>query len=191
MRRQRLLVFLILINNLTIAMATPALPPSAANKSQAAPLITPPAPFSLESKAFRNQEAIPETYTCHGQDIAPALNWVNPPPNTQSFVLIMADPDAPKGIWYHWSLFNLSNTTHELVENLFQLPPGTQTGTNSWGNATYNGPCPPTGTHHYIFTLYALDDTLPLTTGVSTDAILGAMQGHILAKAELIGISSH
>ncbi len=146
-------------------------------------------PFDLTSSAFAQGERIPTKYTCDGEDISPPLQWSNPPQGTQSFALIMDDPDAPVGTWVHWVLFNLPADTQELPEQT-TLPAGAQDGKNSWGRTGYGGPCPPSGTHRYFFKLYALDTTVNLTSNADKAQLLRAMEGHILAQAEVMGTYS-
>lgn len=146
-------------------------------------------PFDLTSSAFAQGERIPTKYTCDGEDISPPLQWRNPPQGTQSFALIMDDPDAPVGTWVHWVLFNLPADTQELPEQT-TLPAGAQDGKNSWGRTGYGGPCPPSGTHRYFFKLYALDTTVNLTASTDKAQLLRAMEGHILAQAEVMGTYS-
>lgn len=146
--------------------------------------------FSLTSSAFPSGQPIPRQYTCDGTNISPSLNWANSPENTKSFALIADDPDAPSGTWVHWVIYNIPNTSTELPENIpnhAQLTDGSLQGMNSWPKLGYGGPCPPAGAHRYFFKLYALDCTLALTSGASKEALLAAMQGHILAQAELMG----
>lgn len=145
--------------------------------------------FELTSAAFAPGERIPTKYTCDGQDISPPLAWGDPPEGTQSFALIVDDPDAPVGTWDHWLLFNLSAETRDLPEQATP-PPGSQDGKNSWGRTGYGGPCPPSGTHRYFFKLYALDIALNLVAGVDKAQLLQTMEGHILAQAELMGVYS-
>ena len=109
------------------------------------------------------------------------------PEGAQSFVLIMDDPDAPKGTWDHWLLYNIPADVTHLAQQLKELPAGTLIGKNSWGHDDYGGPCPPDREHRYFFVLYALDSPLKLPGGVDKKTLLSAMQGHILAKAELVG----
>lgn len=149
--------------------------------------------FELTSTAFGPGEEIPGTYTCDGADISPPLQWGDPPQGTQSLVLISDDPDAPMGTWVHWVLFNISADTRELPEGLpkdAELPDGSRHGQNSWKRSDYGGPCPPSGTHRYFFKLYALDTTLELSAGASKKQVLQAMEGHVLAEAELMGVYS-
>lgn len=145
--------------------------------------------FALTSSAFAQGERIPTKYTCDGEDISPPLQWSNPPQGAQSFALIMDDPDAPVGTWVHWVLFNLPANIQELPEQATP-PTGSQEGRNSWGRTGYGGPCPPSGTHRYFFKLYALDTTVNLTASADKAQLLRAMEGHILAQAEVMGTYS-
>ena len=147
--------------------------------------------MEITSTAFQAGETIPTRYSCDGQDISPALSWSGVPERTQSFALILDDPDAPGGTFTHWVIFNIPAETLELEEAIPtspQLPNGALQGRNSFGAIGYGGPCPPRGTlHHYHFVIYALGETLDLTAGASKAQVLNAMQGHILAQAEIIG----
>lgn len=143
--------------------------------------------FKISSNAFDNESTIPVKYTCDGDDISPELTWQDPPENTKSFVLIMDDPDAPRGTWVHWVLFNIPVDVNHLKENIDQLPNGTLSGNNSWNRQGYGGPCPPDKMHRYFFKLYALDAKLDLPAGSDKAAVEKAMQGHILGNAELMG----
>jgi len=148
-------------------------------------------PFELTSTAFAHGESIPRKYTCDGEDISPPLLWGDPPQGTQSFALIADDPDAPMGTWVHWVLYNLSAESRALPEAVppdADLPDGSRHGQNSWGRLGYGGPCPPSGTHRYFFKLYALDRVLDLAAGASKEQLLQAMEGHILAQTELMGL---
>ena len=148
--------------------------------------------FTLKTNAFQDKGSLPILYTCDGNDISPALSWINPPAKTASFALILSDPDAPGGTFYHWILYNIPVTITTLPEGLTQLPTGVAAGKNNWEKAKYNGPCPPKGTtHHYIFTLYALDKELSLPSGISAPSLLKAIHKHILGKAELNVRFSH
>jgi Raf kinase inhibitor-like YbhB/YbcL family protein len=167
--------------------ATPAAAAQAASQEQKDGLTS----FELTSAAFASGQPIPSQYTCQGKDVSPSLQWKDPPPDAQSFALISDDPDAPGGSWVHWVLYNLPAESHSLSE---ALPPqadlldGGQHGRNSWGRLGYGGPCPPSGTHRYFFKLYALDTTLDLDAGADKGQVLRAMEGHILAEAELMGV---
>jgi|Deesub1362B_J571_1020462.scaffolds.fasta_scaffold27118_1 hypothetical protein len=147
--------------------------------------------LSISSPAFQEGGEIPAKYTCEGQDVSPELVWGEPPAGTQSFVLIMDDPDAPGGVFTHWVLFNLPVASRKLPEGVpaqAQLPDGSLQGKNDFGKIGYGGPCPPSGRpHRYQFTLYALDQPLDLKAGVSKKQVIQAMQGHILAQGRLTG----
>jgi Raf kinase inhibitor-like YbhB/YbcL family protein len=149
--------------------------------------------FELTSAAFAAGEPIPPKYTCDGDDVSPPLEWSEPPAGTQSFALICDDPDAPVGTWVHWVLYDLpaeTRTLPEAVPSDADLPSGGRNGENSWRRLGYGGPCPPSGTHRYFFKLYALDTALDLAAGASKKELLGAMEGHVLAQAELMGVYS-
>jgi Raf kinase inhibitor-like YbhB/YbcL family protein len=160
------------------------IPPAAAAKNETG---TPA--FELTT-AFAPEEPIPVKYTCDGEDISPPLAWENAPASTQSFALIADDPDAPRGTWVHWVLYNLpaeTRTRSEAIPPDAELSDGSRHGHNSWGRSGYGGPCPPSGTHRYFFKLYALDTTLNLEAGANKEQLLQAMEGHVLSQAELMG----
>ena len=151
--------------------------------------------LQLTSDAFTNGQSIPAKYSCVGKNISPALNWNEPPGGTQSFALIVDDPDAPFGTWVHWVLYNIKPDMRGLQEDLPITgknidPEAIYVGKNSAGNIGYDGPCPPSGTHRYFFKLYALDTLISLLPGASEEQILKEMDGHILAQAELMGTFS-
>jgi len=146
--------------------------------------------IELTSTAFNAGEAIPAIYTCDGDDISPPLQWQNVPEGTGSLALIMDDPDAPRGTWVHWVLYNIPPSTGGLPENVApadSLPGGGSQGRSSWNRVGYGGPCPPSGTHRYFFKLYALDAELDLAPGATKEQLLAAMEGHVLAQGELVG----
>lgn len=152
-----------------------------------------PMDFSLTSSAFEHEGTIPTKYSCDGDDISPPLIWTDPPEGTESFALIADDPDAPVGVWVHWVLYNIPADVRELPEGVpaqAELDDGSLHGRNGWGRNDYGGPCPPGGTHRYFFKLYALDTTLDLGPGARKKKLLNAMDGHILAQAELMGTFS-
>ncbi len=145
--------------------------------------------FSLTSNGFKQGGMIPSKYTCDGNDLSPQLSWGKAPEGTKSLALIVDDPDAPRGIFTHWVLFNMLSTTSGLPEGLpkqERLDKGGIQGKNDFGRIGYNGPCPPK-LHTYRFILYALNVELNLKPGASRQEVLKAMEGHILAKAELDG----
>jgi Raf kinase inhibitor-like YbhB/YbcL family protein len=151
--------------------------------------------LELTSDAFANGQSIPVKYSCKGKNISPALAWNEPPAGTQSFALIVDDPDAPMGTWVHWVLFNIPANSRRLQEDLPITEKNTEpnaisVGKNSWGDLRYGGPCPPSGTHRYYFKLYALDTIISLSPGATKEQVLKEMQGHVLAQAELMGTFS-
>lgn len=147
--------------------------------------------FESKSSAFSAGQNIPKKFTCEGPDVSPALSWSEAPAGTQSFGLIMDDPDAPAGTWVHWVLYNLPADTRELSENVpkdRELANGARQGTNDFKKVGYGGPCPPPGpAHRYFFKLYALDAPVNLKPGATKAELEKAMQNHILAQTELMG----
>jgi Raf kinase inhibitor-like YbhB/YbcL family protein len=142
--------------------------------------------FQLTSSAFSQGAAIPAAYTGDGPDQSPPLAWTAGPDGTKSFALIVDDPEAPRGIWVHWVLYNIPSTVHSLAAG--SVPKGAEGGTSSFGETKYMGPSPPPGRpHRYFFKLYALDTTLDLPAGASKEDVEEAMEDHILAMAELMG----
>ncbi len=148
--------------------------------------------FTLTSPAFGQGERIPAAYTCEGRDESPALTWSGAPADAKSFVLLCDDPDAPVGTWVHWVLYDLPPTLtrlHQGVPADASLTEGGMNGLNSWHKLGYGGPCPPPGKpHRYFFVLYALDATLDLKPGATQAQVEAAMKGHVLGKAELMGL---
>lgn len=141
--------------------------------------------LTVSSPVFENNGNIPAKYTCDGDDVNPPLDISDIPEGTQSIVLIVDDPDAPMGTWDHWVVWNIE-PVEKIEENSV---PGTQ-GLNDFRKNSYGGPCPPSGTHRYFFKVYALDTKLDLDTDSKKSDVERAMQGHILAKGELIGLYS-
>jgi Raf kinase inhibitor-like YbhB/YbcL family protein len=143
-------------------------------------------PLTLNSTSFNDREKLEPVYTCSGKNISPELEWNNVPAKTVSLALILSDPDAPDGTFYHWVLYNIPPSTQSLPKNIKSLPRGSITGKNSWDKSQYSGPCPPKGKlHHYIFSLYALDTKLDLQNDADAKAVLNAVQNHVLGEAEL------
>lgn len=151
--------------------------------------------MELSSGAFAPNGDIPARHTCEGGDQSPPLAWTGVPPGTKSLALIVDDPDAPdpaapKMTWVHWVLYNLPPATSALAAGQSRpadLPLGTREGLNDWQRTGYGGPCPPIGRHRYVHKLYALDSVLPVLHPATKAALEQAMQGHILARAELVG----
>lgn len=148
--------------------------------------------FQLTSDAFREGESIPANYTADGANRSPPLAWSGQPAGTASLALICDDPDAPRGTWVHWVLFNLPGDSVKLAEHIPSsglLASGARQGKNDFGRIGYGGPSPPPGkTHRYFFKLYALDATLDLPAGASKDDLLAAIRGRLLAEAQLLGV---
>jgi Raf kinase inhibitor-like YbhB/YbcL family protein len=134
------------------------------------------------SSVFKNNETIPKKYTCQGDKISPPLNFENIPKNTKSLALIVDDPDAPYKTFVHWVLFN-----NPIISKIEEDSTIGLDGLNSLGSTGYTPPCPPTGEHRYFFKLYALDKVLDLKDATKED-LEKAMQGHVIEKADLIGL---
>ena len=150
--------------------------------------------MSLSSPAFAPGGEIPALFTCEGRDLSPALDWTGVPETAKSLVLIVDDPDAPdpaapQRTWVHWVLYDLPPTARGLPQGVAEsaLPAGTRQGTNDWRRTGYGGPCPPIGRHRYFFKLYALDTKLPDLGTAAKVRVEAAMQGHVIAHAELVG----
>jgi Raf kinase inhibitor-like YbhB/YbcL family protein len=139
--------------------------------------------FMVSSSAFQQGEFIPSKYSCQGDNVNPELKLSGLPMGTKSIALIMDDPDAPAGTFNHWIVWDIP-MTEVINEN---SSPGT-TGNNGRGEAKYTGPCPPSGTHHYHFKVFALDAMLSLPTGTEREKFENAMKGHIIGSTELIGL---
>ena len=146
--------------------------------------------IKITSSAFEDGGLIPSKYTCDDADISPPLKWEPIPDGTRSIVLICDDPDAPMGTFVHWVLFNLPPDTKELTENFPDdetLDDDTRQGVTGFGKVGYGGPCPPSGTHRYFFKIYALDKKIDIVPVADKPTLLKEMQGHILAKGQLMG----
>ena len=147
--------------------------------------------FTLRS-AFADGKSIPAEYTCEGADTSPALSWDGVPDKTQSFALIVDDPDAPdpkapRMTYVHWVLYNIPADTRELARGIAKLPSGTREGLNDWKRTGYGGPCPPIGRHRYFFKLYALSAVLPDLNTPTKAQLEAALRPHTLAQATLMG----
>jgi Raf kinase inhibitor-like YbhB/YbcL family protein len=147
--------------------------------------------ITLTSTAFQPGATIPKQYTGDGPDRSPPLAWSEPPAGTTSLAVICDDPDAPRGTWVHWVLFNLPGQTRDLAEGVptaETLGSGAKQGKNDFGNIGYGGPAPPRGKpHRYFFKLYALDGAVDLPAGTTKAQLVEAMKGHILAEGQLMG----
>jgi len=148
------------------------------------------AAIKVSSPAFENEAMIPAKYTCDGRDISPPLSWEGLPQGAKSIALISDDPDAPVGTWVHWVMWNIPPDKTGLPESMpkdGELADGTRQGTTDFKRTGYGGPCPPGGVHRYYFKVYALDAMLEPAAGATKAQLLKAMEGHILAKGELMG----
>ncbi|HEX7122595.1 MAG TPA: YbhB/YbcL family Raf kinase inhibitor-like protein [Gemmatimonadaceae bacterium] len=152
------------------------------------------ASFELTSPAFKHGGAIPAAFTCDGADQSPPLEWRNAPEGTKSFALIMDDPDvpdpaAPKRTWVHWVVWDIPPTVTALPPGASgrAMPAGSREGLNDSSERGYGGPCPPIGRHRYFHHVYALDRTLGELAQPTKAGLLRAMEGHVLATAELMG----
>ena len=144
----------------------------------------------VASPAFAEGAKIPRRYTCDGEDISPPLSWSGVPEGTKSLALICDDPDAPGKTWVHWVLFNLPPRTTELPEGVparETIPGGGAQGVNDFRKIGYGGPCPPSGTHRYVFRLSALDAEVALAPGATRADLDRAMKGRVLAEGSLTG----
>ncbi|MGE5276722.1 MAG: YbhB/YbcL family Raf kinase inhibitor-like protein [Acidobacteriota bacterium] len=147
----------------------------------------------VESPAFLQGKSIPARYTADGRDVSPALSWSGVPPGARSLALVCEDPDAPRGTWIHWVLYDIPPSVTSLPEGVppREKAPGLGTpGKNDFGSLGYGGPAPPSGTHRYFFRLYALDRSLSLAAGATAGELRRAMEGHVLAQGELMGTYS-
>lgn len=142
--------------------------------------------MKLSSSAFQPNQNIPAKYTCDGQDINPPLTIAAVPAGTKSLALIVDDPDAPGGDWVHWLVWNIKPETAAIAEN--SVPTGASQGTTDFGRVGWGGPCPPSGTHHYQFKLFALDTELSLVAAARKADLEQMIAGHILEQANLVGL---
>jgi len=146
--------------------------------------------MKLKSPAFEEEGMIPDRYTCDGENISPPLEWEAFPGGTKSFALLCEDPDASMGTWVHWVVYDIPSTITKLPE---QIPPeatlvnGGKQGTNDFYRMGYGGPCPPSGTHRYLFRLYALNRELDLEPGATKEQLFREMRAHILEETALMG----
>ena len=139
--------------------------------------------LKLISTAFSHNGHIPPQYTCEGKNINPPLKVENVPDGTKTLAIIVEDPDAPRGTFDHWAVWNISPN-----EAIAERSNAGINGTNGFGKTGYGGPCPPSGEHRYFFKVFALDDEINLLPGSTKEELLDAMKGHILATAELMGV---
>lgn len=166
---------------------------AAARQAAASNAVSPGASLVLKSPAFAANGALPPRFTCDGDGVSPPLMWSGVPKSSVTLALLCQDPDAPGGVWTHWVLWNLPAPATRLLENIgnkAKLGSGAEQGSNSWKKIGYGGACPPSGTHRYVFTLYALDASLKLPASANATELQAAMKGHILVQSSLTGTYS-
>lgn len=152
---------------------------------------TNPGTFTLHTNAFVDGGPMPVLYTCDGKNISPFLEWEHLPNKTQSLAVIVIDPDAPGGIFYHWLLYNIPTSMTSLSEGMTHFPTNVLLGKNSFGKLAYSGPCPPKGASHtYLFTLYALDSLLKVDAGVDGNTLVKTIKEHELGETTLTTVYS-
>jgi Raf kinase inhibitor-like YbhB/YbcL family protein len=142
--------------------------------------------MAITSSAFANGGAIPQKYTCNGASVNPPLEFANVPQTAHSLALEVTDPDAPNGPFTHWLVWNISTNVTRIKED--NVPADVIQGLNGFGTSKYGSPCPPSGVHHYVFDLYALDNTLSLTASKGREDLENAIKGHVVAQAKLVGM---
>jgi len=152
------------------------------------PARTAPATLTLTSPAFEDGGTVPQRYTCTGRNESPPLQWSGVPADAGSLALVVTDPDAPGGTYVRWVVFNLDKATRSLSAGA--LPSGALQARNSAGHARYDGPCPPKGTHHYRFTIYALRSATTLDNGIDTTRALDAIDGKAIGRGTLVGTAT-
>lgn len=150
-----------------------------------------PAKISLVSPAFDAGSSIPEKYTCQGQDVSPPLQWSDVPEGAKSFALVVEDPDAPRGMFVHWVIYNILPSSNGLPEDVPRdenLADGAIQGFNGFHRTGYDGPCPPPGkAHRYFFKLYALNEVLPTRSELKEGDLMDLMKGKVVGQGELMG----
>jgi len=140
--------------------------------------------MNLVSEDFENNSGIPSEFTCDGKDVSPQLSWSNIPVETKSFALSVEDPDAPMGTFIHWLVYDIPKNVNNISRGT--LPEGAKQVRNDWGKEDYGGPCPPSGMHRYIFTIYALD--VEHLENISKHNFFSRVEEHTIEKAKLIGL---
>ena len=147
--------------------------------------MTAPDAITVTSTGFQNDQPIPARFSCDGAGVSPPLAWQGVPSEAQALALVVDDPDAPRGTFVHWVVLDIPPSSPSLSEA--QLPAGATQATNSAGKAAYFGPCPPSGTHHYRFTVYALSAPTGLPDGAGLDEALEAIEASAIARGRLVG----
>ncbi len=144
--------------------------------------------MEIKSNDFSNNSMMPALYTCDGRDISPQLSWSNFPKETKSFALSVIDPDAPRGDFVHWLIYDIPKEENNIPRG-GPIPNGTKEAENDFRRMQYGGPCPPSGTHRYFFTIYALD--IEHLDDVNKGNFISKVNGHKIDSAQIIGLYSH
>ena len=156
------------------------------------PITSIPAEMIMRSPAFPSGAAIPSEFSCDGADHSPPVEWGTPPLGTEALVLIMDDPDAPGGIFTHWTLYNLPASTRQLGAGTPgdpEIAGGARQGANDFGSVGYRGPCPPRGeTHEYRLLLFALNAPLALEPSAPPIDVIRSLRGSVIGRGEYFGI---
>ena len=145
--------------------------------------------MQITSQAFTNGGKIPDKYTMYGENKIPPIHIEQVPEKARSLALIVDDPDAPKGTFNHWILFNMDPKIKDIKEDC--VPVIASQGQNDFGEVGYGGPKPPSGEHRYFFKAYALDTVLPLGRASKRDELEREMKDHVLDSAMLMGKYAH
>ena len=146
--------------------------------------------IKVTAAAFKEGEFIPKKFSCEGENVSPEISWTGIPAETKSIALICDDPDAPRGTWVHWVIYNIPANAKGLPEKVphtSTLPNGARQGMNDSHELGYDGPCPPGGTHRYYFKVYALNKALTLESGATKAQLLKAMEGSLIAEGRVMG----
>lgn len=143
--------------------------------------------LKVASPSFKDGEMVPDKFTCDGENISPAISWVELPPGVKSLALICDDPDAPSGDFVHWVVYNIPADIDGFKENA-EISDIADLGMTDFGRRGYGGPCPPSGVHHYHFKVYALNEMIKTEKALDKYDLLDRMEGYILAKGEIVGL---
>ena len=142
--------------------------------------------MQLTSPSFANNGYIPDKFSCHGEEVSPELSIEKIPDNSKTLALLVVDPDAPSGAWTHWIVYNIP-----IVQRIKEANAPGEEGLSSSGKAAYDGPCPPSGVHHYIFKIFALNTELKFDKPPDKKAFEKAIEGHVIEEAQLTGLFAH
>jgi len=161
---------------------------NAGHNNDELPAVESPATMTVTSPAFADGAAIPREFTCKGANTSPPLAWSGVPTGSRSIALVVDDPDATHGPYDHWVIYNIDPAQSAVAAG--EVPQGAQQADNSGGKLGYTGPCPPTGTHHYRFTVYVLRSPLTVPAGSDPIRVLVAIKGKTTARGTLTGTFS-